>query len=58
MEDWQKEPDFANVRGEAALAELPEAEREPWRRFWAEVAATLAKAQQSSAPAEKSDKKP
>jgi serine/threonine protein kinase/Flp pilus assembly protein TadD len=39
---WQEDTDFAGVRGEPALAKLPETEREPWRKLWADVAATLA----------------
>jgi tetratricopeptide (TPR) repeat protein len=39
---WQTDPALASVRDPAALAMLPEAEREPWRRLWADVAALLA----------------
>jgi serine/threonine-protein kinase len=39
---WQEDSDFAGVRCEPALAKLPETEREPWRKLWADVAATLA----------------
>jgi hypothetical protein len=38
---WLEDNDLAGVRGEPALAQLPEAEREPWRRLWADVADTL-----------------
>jgi hypothetical protein len=44
MRHWQQDADFAGVRGAAALAKLPEAEREGWRTLWADVAATLAQA--------------
>lgn len=37
--------DLASVRDAAALALLPEAERAEWQRFWADVAATLTKAE-------------
>jgi tetratricopeptide (TPR) repeat protein/tRNA A-37 threonylcarbamoyl transferase component Bud32 len=37
LENWKREPDFANLRGEPVLAKLPEAERKAWREFWAEV---------------------
>jgi eukaryotic-like serine/threonine-protein kinase len=37
MRYWQDDPDFAGVRGEAALAALPEAERAGWRRLWQDV---------------------
>ena len=39
---WQTDPALASVRGPAALAKLPDAEREPWQRFWADVAAVVA----------------
>jgi tetratricopeptide (TPR) repeat protein len=34
---WQRDPTLAGVRDPAALAVLPEAERDEWRRLWAEV---------------------
>jgi serine/threonine-protein kinase len=37
MEHWQRDPDFAGVRGPQALAQLSEAERAAWRKLWAEV---------------------
>jgi serine/threonine-protein kinase len=39
---WQTDPALAGVRDPAALANLPDAEREPWKRLWADVAAQLA----------------
>jgi hypothetical protein len=36
-----------------ALAKLPEPEREPWRKLWADVAATLDRAQATGTPAQK-----
>jgi hypothetical protein len=50
---WLKDTDFNGVRGHDALAKLPEAERQPWRTLWADVAATLARAQEKGTPAEK-----
>jgi tetratricopeptide (TPR) repeat protein len=41
---WQQDTDLASVRDRAALENLPEDERRPWRRLWADVAALLAKA--------------
>jgi Flp pilus assembly protein TadD len=38
---WRQDDDLAGVRGEPALAALPEAERGPWRALWADVAALL-----------------
>jgi hypothetical protein len=38
MSDWLRDNDFNGVRGDAALAKLPEAERQEWRQFWEEVA--------------------
>ena len=39
---WQTNPALASVRDPAALAKLPDAEREPWQRFWRDVAAGIA----------------
>jgi tetratricopeptide (TPR) repeat protein len=39
---WQADPALAGVRDPAALAKLPDAEREQWLRFWADVAAQRA----------------
>jgi tetratricopeptide (TPR) repeat protein len=39
---WQTDPGLANVRDPAALAKLPDAEREQWQRLWADVAALVA----------------
>jgi hypothetical protein len=46
MHIWQEDADLAGVRDSAALAALPTSERDAWCRLWAEVADTLAKAQQ------------
>ncbi len=40
---WLVDPHLAGVRGPEALAKLPEAEREPWRKFWADAAVVLAR---------------
>jgi tetratricopeptide (TPR) repeat protein len=37
LHHWLTNPDLAGVRGEKALALLPEAEADDWRRLWAEV---------------------
>jgi serine/threonine-protein kinase len=39
---WRTDRDLADVRDPAALAKLPDSEREEWRRLWADVAAVLA----------------
>jgi hypothetical protein len=44
LRHWQKDPDLACVRDKAALAKLPEAERQAWNKFWGEVVDQLAKA--------------
>ena len=36
------DPALASVRDPAALAKLPDVEREPWQRLWTDVAASLA----------------
>jgi Tfp pilus assembly protein PilF len=35
---WQEEADLAGVRDVAALAKLPEAERQLWQKFWQDLA--------------------
>ncbi len=52
LSDWLRDTDLAGVRGDA-VTKLPEAERGGWRKLWADVAATRARA----APEKKSDKK-
>jgi tetratricopeptide (TPR) repeat protein len=44
MRHWQKDTDLAGVRDPGALDQLPEAERQEWRRLWGEAAALLAQA--------------
>jgi hypothetical protein len=39
---WLSGPALATVRDAAALAKLPDAERESWQRFWTDVAASIA----------------
>jgi tetratricopeptide (TPR) repeat protein/tRNA A-37 threonylcarbamoyl transferase component Bud32 len=39
---WLSDPALATVRDAAALAKLPDAERESWQRLWQDVAASLA----------------
>jgi tetratricopeptide (TPR) repeat protein len=41
LQRWQHDPSLAAVRDAAALARLPGAERDGWRRLWADVAALL-----------------
>lgn len=41
---WQREPALASLREPAALAELPEAERQTWGKLWADVDALLKRA--------------
>jgi tetratricopeptide (TPR) repeat protein len=45
LRHWQTDPDLGGLREKAALAELPEAERQACRKLWAEVAALLERAQ-------------
>jgi tetratricopeptide (TPR) repeat protein len=47
MQHWQKDTDFAALRGRQALAKLPEGERVGWEKLWAEVADTLTRARGS-----------
>jgi hypothetical protein len=41
MRHWQQDTDFAGVRGEQALASLPQEERLAWASLWRDVAALL-----------------
>jgi tetratricopeptide (TPR) repeat protein len=47
MLEWLKDTDFASVRGPAALAKLPQPERQDWRQLWLDVEQTLAKARET-----------
>jgi serine/threonine protein kinase/Flp pilus assembly protein TadD len=53
---WLEDTDFAGVRGEQALAKLPEAERRDWQQLWNDVAGTLARAQGKPAPMKQPDR--
>jgi serine/threonine-protein kinase len=44
MQHWLEDVDFAGVRGPAALAKLPDAERALWQKLWAEVEALFVQA--------------
>jgi hypothetical protein len=44
LNSWKTDRDFSGIRDEAALAKLPEGEREAFRAFWAEVEALRKKA--------------
>src|SRR5205823_5291621 len=48
MQHWLQDKDFTGVRGPAALAKLPEAERQQWQTLWQEIEALRQHA--SSAP--------
>jgi Flp pilus assembly protein TadD len=45
LQHWQQDPDLASLRDKAALAKLPEAERQAWQKLWAEVEAVVKRAQ-------------
>jgi tetratricopeptide (TPR) repeat protein len=57
MQQWLADPDFAGVRGDKALAKLPDAERAGWQKLWADVADALARAQGKKARDQESDGK-
>jgi eukaryotic-like serine/threonine-protein kinase len=44
LRHWQKDTDLTGLRDAAALAKLPEAEREACQKLWADVAALLKRA--------------
>ncbi len=50
---WLEDTDLSGVRGPEALAKLPEAERRDWQKLWADIAATLARAEGKAAPEKK-----
>jgi eukaryotic-like serine/threonine-protein kinase len=54
LEHWQLDTDFAGIRGDAALAKLPEAERAAWQKLWADVAELLKRTGEPSAAAKPS----
>jgi tetratricopeptide (TPR) repeat protein len=45
LQDRQKDAALVSLRDAAALAKLPEAERQAWQKLWAEVGALLKRAQ-------------
>jgi serine/threonine-protein kinase len=53
LSHWRQDPDLAGVREPAALARLPEGERQAWRKLWADVAALLKRAGRAEGPAAK-----
>jgi serine/threonine-protein kinase len=57
MQHWLADPDFAGVRGDAALAQLPVEERQLWRKLWSDVRDTRTRAQTKRQPVEKSQAK-
>jgi hypothetical protein len=53
LERWLREPYFAGVRGPDSLGRLPAAERLAWHKLWADVADTLARAEGTAPPGQK-----
>jgi tetratricopeptide (TPR) repeat protein len=51
LQHWQKDADFAGVRGQDALAKLPEAERAAWQKLWADVDALRQRMEPQAPPA-------
>jgi tetratricopeptide (TPR) repeat protein/serine/threonine protein kinase len=45
LKHWQKDENLAGLRDARQLARLPEAQRQEWQQFWAEVDALLKKVQ-------------
>jgi hypothetical protein len=46
LQHWQKDADLAGLRDKATLEKLPAAERDAWRRLWADVGALLRRGQE------------
>jgi serine/threonine protein kinase/tetratricopeptide (TPR) repeat protein len=57
LQHWLADADFAGVRGPAALAKLPESDRQAWQELWSGVADTLARVQSKITPDKKSGAK-
>jgi tetratricopeptide (TPR) repeat protein len=57
LQHWLVDADFAGVRGPAALARLPDAERHAWQELWSGVADTVARVQSKITPDKKSGAK-
>jgi tetratricopeptide (TPR) repeat protein len=57
LKHWQADPDLAGVRGPEALAQLPEAERQAWKKLWDDAADVLSRAQAKAMPEKKPDAK-
>jgi tetratricopeptide (TPR) repeat protein len=55
MRQWLDDADFTGVRGPAALAKLPEAERPAWQQLWSRVIDTLAQVQAKTPPKARSN---
>jgi serine/threonine protein kinase/tetratricopeptide (TPR) repeat protein len=53
LQHWVADSDLAGVRGQQALAKLPEAERPDWQKLWADVRDALARAQKNPIPGAK-----
>jgi tetratricopeptide (TPR) repeat protein/tRNA A-37 threonylcarbamoyl transferase component Bud32 len=47
LRHWQRDADLAGLRGDAAVAKLPEEEQKTCRQLWADVAALLKRATKS-----------
>jgi tetratricopeptide (TPR) repeat protein len=45
LQHWMADDDLAGVRDKDAIARLPEAEREAWRKLWADVQTILKRAE-------------
>jgi hypothetical protein len=56
LQYWLEAPDEVRVRGPEALGLLPAAERPAWQKFWADVAATRARAQGKAPPEAEADR--
>jgi tetratricopeptide (TPR) repeat protein len=57
LQHWLADADFAGVRGPAALARLPDAERRVWQELWSDVADLVACVQSKVTPDKKSGAK-
>jgi hypothetical protein len=55
---WPDDPSFKAMRASEVWSQLPEAERQSWKKLWDDVAATLDRAQKRSQEKLLSEEKP
>jgi tetratricopeptide (TPR) repeat protein len=57
MQHWLDDTDFTGIRGSAAIAKLPEAERPAWQKLWDDVGQLQKRARDAQSPPKKTESK-